>query len=90
MLNLTYKYNKSFSFYYVLPDQNIMKVWFIGNNINVILISNIYKAVKIVFYGNNRQITNEKIIYYVNKKPWKSNKFKYIYIMTNRIIIIMN
>jgi len=53
MLNLTYKYNKSFSFYHVLLDQNIMQIYFIKNNINVTLISKIYRTVKIVFYGNN-------------------------------------
>ncbi|KAL6612267.1 hypothetical protein U3516DRAFT_752335 [Neocallimastix sp. 'constans'] len=60
VLNLAYKYNKSFPFYNGLSDQNIMQVYFIEYNIKVTLISNIYKTVKIVFYGNNRQIRNEK------------------------------
>ncbi|KAG4082926.1 nucleotide-diphospho-sugar transferase [Neocallimastix lanati (nom. inval.)] len=80
MLNLTLKYNKSFPFYNGLPDQDIMQVYFLKNNIKVTLVSNIYNTVKTVFYGNNRKITDEKIIHYVNLKPWKSNKPKYKYI----------
>jgi len=37
MLNLTYKYNKSFLFYHVNPNQNIMQVYFIENNIILLL-----------------------------------------------------
>jgi len=94
ILNLTYKYNKSFPFNNGSPDQNIMQVYFIENNINVTLISKIYKTVKVVFYENNKQIKNEKIIHYVNKKPLKSNKLNINIFMINifmiySIIIIM-
>ncbi|KAG4102883.1 nucleotide-diphospho-sugar transferase [Neocallimastix lanati (nom. inval.)] len=80
MLNLTYKYDKSFPHYNGCPDQDIMQVYFQENNIKVTLESNIYNTMKRVFYGNIRYVSNEKIIHYIIKKPWNSNEPEYKYI----------
>jgi len=80
MLNLAYKYNKSFPHYRGCPDQDIMQEYFLENNIKVTLRSNTYNTIKRVFYGNNNKISNEKIIHYVINKPWNSNEPGYEYI----------
>ncbi|ORY80549.1 nucleotide-diphospho-sugar transferase [Neocallimastix californiae] len=80
MLDLTNKYNKKFPFYNGLPDQDIMQVYFLESDIKVTLVSNIYNMVKTRFKKNKRVITNEKIIHYVNSKPWKSDEPQYKYI----------
>ncbi|KAL6608587.1 nucleotide-diphospho-sugar transferase [Neocallimastix sp. 'constans'] len=80
MLNLAYKYDKSFSYYNSCPDQDIMQVYFLENNIKVTLESNIYNTLKKVFYGNNKYISNEKIIHYIAFKPWNLSKPGYEYI----------
>jgi len=80
MLNLAYKYDKSFSYYNGCPDQDIMQEYFIENNIKVTLGPNTYNTIEEVFYGNNKKISNEKIIHYIINKPWNSNEPGYEYI----------
>jgi len=80
MLNLAYKYNKSSAHYNEYPDQDIMQEYFIENNIEVTLGPNIYNTINRVFYGNNKKVSNEKIIHYIIKKPWNSNEPEYEYI----------
>ncbi|KAG4097210.1 nucleotide-diphospho-sugar transferase [Neocallimastix lanati (nom. inval.)] len=80
MLNLAYKYNKSSAHYNEYPDQDIMQEYFIENNIEVTLGPNIYNTINRVFYGNNKKVSDEKIIRYIIKKPWNSNEPEYEYI----------
>jgi len=80
MLNLAYKYNKSSAHYNEYPDQDIMQEYFIENNIEVTLGPNIYNTINTVFYGNNKKVSDEKIIHYIIKKPWNSNEPEYEYI----------
>jgi|GEM_PF-1514017 len=80
MLNLAYNYDESFPHYNKYPDQDIMQEYFIEKNIEVTLGPNTYNTIKRVFYGNNKKVTNEKIIHYIMKKPWNTNEIKYKYI----------
>ncbi|KAG4100324.1 nucleotide-diphospho-sugar transferase [Neocallimastix lanati (nom. inval.)] len=80
MLNLAYKYDELFPYYNGCPDQDIMQDYFIENNIEVTLGPNTYNTIEKVFYGNNKKISDEKIIHYIINKPWNSNEPGYEYI----------
>jgi len=80
MLNLAYKYDELFPYYNGCPDQDIMQDYFIENNIEITLGPNTYNTIEKVFYGNNKKISDEKIIHYIINKPWNSNEPGYEYI----------